>query len=214
MLPRLFPLLLLGLVAARAADSKAPAPAVELFDHKDLAGWTYVNPSGAPIAKVCHVTPQGVLRVKGKPIGYLVANGTYTNYRLHVEWRWTSRNPRSNGGILVNICSGPIDRKTWPCCLQVQWKVNRAGDYLPMAGYTFAELPTGATQTDRQQPSSEKPMGQWNSADVLCQDGTVVCRINGVLQNRATAVSAASGQIGLQLEGYPYEVRSIRLEPL
>jgi hypothetical protein len=38
--------------------------------------------------------------------------------------------------------------------------------------------------------------------------------INGVKQNRVTGCTPASGRIGLQLEGTPFELRNVRLETL
>jgi hypothetical protein len=207
-----------GFVAALRARS--PATAMDLFNGKDLAGWSLVTSQNADIASVCHVTADGVMTVAGKPIGYLLAAGTYSNYKLHVEWRWPADAVRnSNSGILIHIASGPIDRNTWPLCFQVQTKLNRGGDILPMAGATFAEplsTPPGTKnpQINRQNPSSEKPLGEWNVCDVVCRDGALDCTLNGVVQNHVTGCKPAAGQIGIQLEGFPYELRNIRIEPL
>lgn len=221
----LLPVLLLAVVLApavspslRAAPNPAAAPAavINLFNGHDLAGWEYVTLGHATLADVCRVLPGGILAVAGKPIGWLAAPGTYRNYRLHVEWRWTAK--PGNSGVLVHISSGPKDR-VWPLCLQIQTKTQRAGDLLPMAGFTFAEPlstpPRARTpQLDRRQPASEKRAGEWNSCDIVCRDGAVECSINGVRQNRVTHCVPDSGRIGLQLEGAPYEARNLRLEPL
>jgi hypothetical protein len=205
---------------AASAHAQSPSAPADLFNGKDLTGWSLVTSKGADIATVCHVTPDGVMTVAGKPIGYLLADGTYSNYKLHAEWRWPADAVKnSNSGFLIHIASGPIDRNTWPLCFQVQTKLNRGGDILPMAGATFAEplsTPPGARtpQIDRQHPSSEKPLGEWNVCDVVCRDGTLECTINGVMQNRVTGCKPAAGQIGIQLEGFPYELRNIRIEPL
>jgi len=42
----------------------------------------------------------------------------------------------------------------------------------------------------------------------------VIAVVNGVEQNHATHCSKSSGQIGLQLEGYPFEIRVLRLTPM
>ena len=117
---------------ATSLHAQAPAAAADLLNGKDLTGWTLVTSLPSDIAVVCHVAADGTVAVAGKPVGYLLAAGTYTNYRLHVEWRWpASAAKNSNGGVLVHISSGPIDRKTWPLCFQVQTKLLRAGDLLP-----------------------------------------------------------------------------------
>jgi hypothetical protein len=217
MTPRvlLLGILLAGrLVSGASAGEPGVTEAAMLFNGRDLTGWTLVASVAKDIHAVCRVTPDGVLAATGKPVGYLLADGTYADYRLHAEWRWTSTNPQSNSGFLVHVSSGPIDRHTWPLCLQIQTKVGRAGDLIPMAGFAFAELPPGAKQTDRTQPASERPLGQWNICEIICRGDTVECTINGVMQNRATGCSRRSGRIAIQLEGYPFELRNVRLEPL
>ena len=191
-----------------------------LFDGKTLSGWSLVSTPATDIATVVHVTKDGTLAVDGKPVGYLLIDGSYDTYRLHVEWRWPADAKKtSNSGFLIHIHSGPIDRGTWPQCLQVQTKLTRAGDLLPMAGFTFAEAlstPPGAKtpQLDRRFPSSEKPLGEWNTCEVVCKAGTVECSINGVVQNTVTGCNPSSGSIGIQLEGTPFELRAVTLSPL
>ena len=160
------------------------------------------------------------MAVAGKPIGYILATGTYSNYRLHIEWRWPADAVKSsNSGVLIHIASGPIDRNTWPLCFQVQSKLNRAGDILTMAGAAFTEplsTPPGskAPQLNRQHEADESPLGEWNVCEVVCRDGALDCTINGVPQNHVTGCRPAAGRIGVQLEGFPYELRNIRIEPL
>jgi hypothetical protein len=212
---------LLSCVAlAVSAQAQTPA-ATDLFNGKDLTGWSLVTPDHTAIAAVCHVTAEGAMAVAGKPVGYLLADGTYKNYQLHVEWRWPADAVKnSNSGVLVHIASGPIDRNTWPLCFQVQNKITRAGDLIPMGGAKFAEAlstaPGAVTpQLYRQhKDSSEKPLGEWNTCDIVCRDGVLECAINGVAENRVTGCQPAAGQIGIQLEGFPYELRNIRIAPL
>jgi hypothetical protein len=197
----------------------AAAPA-ELFNGKDLTGWELVASRAADLAVVCHVTADGVMAVVGKPVGYLATAGTYQNYRLLLEYRWTAKSDRpANGGVLVHIASGPVDRDTWPLCFQIQTKEGRAGDLLPMAGAKFAEAlstaPDAKTpQLDRIGLNSEKPVGEWNSVEIVCRGDTIACSINGVRQNRATKCEPQAGKIGIQLEGFPFELRNLRLTPL
>jgi hypothetical protein len=183
----------------------------------DFAGWSFVSPASVPLASVAHPQPDGAIALEGKPLGYVQTARTWTNFRLHVEWRWTGR--PGNGGILVAIATGPVDRHLWPRCLQIQTKHGRAGDLLPMAAATFAEPlstpPDAATPIrDRVATGSEKPAGEWNACDVVARDGTFEVRINGVLQNQATHCDPAAGRIGLQFEGAPYAVRNLRIEAL
>jgi len=217
---RLLPSVALFACAAALVRAEAPAKSVELFNDQDLSAWEYVTPDkAATLATVCTVKSDGVLAVAGKPVGYLATKSSYGNYRLHVEYRWPADAAKnSNGGVLLHIASGPIDRNTWPLSLQVQTKLTRFGDLLPMAGAAFAEPLTSAPgktpQLDRQKPDSEKPLGEWNAIDVVCRGDTVEVSVNGVAQNRVTGCKPAAGRIGFQLEGMPYELRNLRFTPL
>lgn len=158
----------------------------------------------------------GVIAVAGKPAGFIATRASYTNYRLHVEWRWTGK--PGNGGVLLHIASGPKD-KVWPYSQQVQTKHGFAGDLLPMAGASFNEALTSAPGAypaikAKMAADSEKPVGEWNSMDVTCRDGAIDVVINGVAQNHVTGAKPSSGPIGFQLEGTPYQLRKLRIEPL
>ncbi len=197
----------------------AAAP-VDLFNGRDLTGWELVANPATDISLACHVVDGGVIAVAGKPVGYLLAAGSYANYRLHVEYRWPAEAARnSNSGVMVHISSGPVDRNTWPVCYQIQTKINRAGDLLPMAGARFAETlstaPEATTpQLDHLGLVSEKALGEWNSVDVVCRGGTIQVSINGIFQNKITHCTQHAGRIGIQLEGFPFELRNLRLTPL
>ena len=213
-------LTLLSSVLSIFGTALAAAPAIDLWNGRDLTGWEFVSPSPADIKTVCIIKPDGVLAVAGKPVGYLVTTGSYENYRLHVEYRWPADAVNnSNSGVLVHVASGPVDRDTWPLCFQVQTKVTRVGDLLPMAGAKFAEplstAPSARTpQLERRQPDSEKPLGEWNSLDLVCRGDALEVSINGVLQNTVTRCEPRAGKIGIQCEGFPYELRHFRLTPL
>jgi hypothetical protein len=208
-------LLLVGAVfLAAALHAETPISVTPLFADKDFAGWKYVSPGAEQIVQICQFLPSGVVAVTGKPNGYLATTKSYENYRLHVEWRWPEK--PGNGGVLVHIVDGPMDR-IWPISFQVQTKNTRVGDLLPMSSAKFAEAPTPEikpTQLARSGPDSEKAVGEWNSCDLVCRGDTIEVTINGVAQNKVTKCVPASGQIGFQLEGTPFELRNVKIEPL
>jgi hypothetical protein len=204
-------------VLALLALATTPAPAAEpreLFDGHDFAGWEFTTNPATAIDTVCTVRGDGVIAAAGAPVGYIATTASYANYRLHVEWRWPGK-PGRNGGVLVHISSGPKDR-AWPLSFQVQTKDQFAGDLLPMAGATFAEpltsAPGAATPIKAHTaPGSEKPVGEWNTADITCRSDTIEVTINGVVQNRVTGCSLHEGKIGFQFEGAAFELRHITL---
>jgi hypothetical protein len=205
---RLIPLFLLLAVRLTAETANLLA---------DLAGWEYLTPDHATLAEVCVVKPDGVLAVAGKPNGYLATVASHANYRLHAEWRWPDK--PGNGGVLVHISSGPIDRNIWPRCYQVQTKNKFVGDLLPMADAKFAEALSTPPEAkppllSHSAPDSEKPAGEWNACDIVCRGDTIEVTINGVRQNKVTDYSVHEGKISIQLEGTPFELRNVTLAPL
>ena len=192
------------------------ATAADLFNGSDFSGWQLQTTPATPLENAFHMLPDGVIASTGKPSGFLATTDSYRNYRLHVEWRWSGK--PGNGGILLHISPGPMDR-VWPVSLQVQTKNGNAADLLPMSSGTFYEPLTSAPGAEPRikahtAADSERAVGEWNECDIVSRDGTVEVTLNGILQNRITHSDPASGRIGFQLEGTPYELRHIELTPL
>lgn len=208
----------LAALVAGLLNPLAPAaepPGRDLFSD-GLAGWELIAPAAAELATACTVRADGVVACAGKPTGFLATRTAHRDYRLHVEWRWTGQ--PGNGGVLVHISPGPMDR-AWPLSLQVQTKHRSVGDLLPMAAAAFAEPLTSAAGAApriraRTGPDSEKPAGEWNACDIVCAGDSLTVTVNGVLQNRVTGCSPREGRIGFQFEGAPFELRNVRLAPL
>lgn len=211
-----YPVVLVFSLSLLAAAGRA-APAAQMFNGHDLAGWELVTVPAVDIEAVCTLKPDGVIAVAGKPVGYLATTATHANYRLHAEWRWPGK--PGNSGVLLHISGGPAHGTAWPVCFQMQLKSTRAGDMLPMCGAGFAEklstAPGAKTpQLDRAAGSSEKPAGEWNTCDITCRGDTIEVVVNGVRQNTVTHAQPAAGRVGFQLEGAPFELRQVRLAPL
>ena len=188
-----------------------------MWKSTDVPQWEMISNSAVAIDSVYKIESDSVLTVAGKPVGYLETINSFGNYKLHLEYRWPNDAAKnSNSGILVHIASGPIDRNLWPTCFQIQTKITRAGDMLPMAGAAFTEPlstpPDAKTpQLERQHSDSEKPLGEWNIVEITCMKDTVECMVNGIVQNRVTKCYPHSGKIGIQLEGTPFQLRNIWL---
>lgn len=59
----------------------------------------------------------------------------------------------------------------------------------------------------------EKPVGQWNKAEIICKGDTVVCLLNGQIVNQATRSSFTSGKLLFQCEGAEVFFRRIEMYP-
>jgi hypothetical protein len=213
-------LLLIPCIAAAQAVATAlqpipwPAPAgsVQLWNGQDLTGWT-------PYFKDGIVPPPGfwsaagsVLHLAGKPTGYLRTDKSFANYHLHTEWRWLAKAKSgiNNSGIFVT--QHPPD-VVWPYSVQVQLKAQCAGDLISQGGLFFPAGKSNPT-IKKMADANEKPDGEWNGADIYCRGASIEVFINGLRQNFVDQLPSGSGQIALQVEGYPVEFRNIWLEQL
>jgi len=199
-----------SLSAQQDEISITPTNKIELFDGKSLSGWTFVSrDTNEPAASIWSVT-NGVIACQGRPNGYARTLRSYRDYELHAEWRFPAGS--GNSGVFLHV--NPPD-KVWPLCLEAQLQSGSAGEVRCNGGSRVNELTVKFPKSvPRRQPSSEKPVGEWNSYDIVCRSNTVTIRVNGVLQNEVTGSSVSSGAIGLQAEGKPVEFRNIMLAPL
>lgn len=213
-------LIFLAATLGRAQDSEPVYPpnqsremTVVLFNQKDLSGWTYFPKDSTNSSPTWSVT-NGVIHCTGQPNGFIRTTGVYSNYFLTVEWRFVKIAPNAdNSGILVHLQPGD---KIWPQCVQVQGKHTRQGDIFLMEGAEAKEH----KGMDKNTPvpfrgeSMERPVGEWNKAEIICKNNKVTAFINGKLLNEVTECTLNSGHIGIQSEGGELEIRSIAYSPL
>ena len=190
---------------------------VPLFNGKDFSGFTFFMLGNADPLKTWSVN-NGVIHCTGKPAGYLRTTQIVSNYFLTVEWRFVKIAPNAdNTGILVHIQSPD---KVWPQSIEVQGKSERQGDLFFIGGADSKEH-KGLTANipllkrgDLVERPVEKPIGEWNKAEVICLHGKVECFINGKFMNEATECTLDAGYIGIQSKGAEIEIRSIIFSPL
>jgi hypothetical protein len=191
-----------------------PKEKIMLWNGKDLTGFKpFTDDKNVDPATTWSVA-DGMIRCTGKPNGYMRTEVAYANYLLHVEWRWPEQG--GNSGVLIHM-SGPDN--VWPKSLECQLHSGNAGDFWVIGGIETSEhvkagQRVNGRRTIKLKDSSEKPMGQWNTYDIICKDDWIVVFVNGVLQNVATKCSATSGRICLQSEGTSVQFRNIYIEPL
>jgi hypothetical protein len=187
-----------------------PREKTELWNGCDLAGWKlFVEDESVDAGTVWSVR-EGVIHCAGKPFGYMRTLADYTDYKLHVEWRWAEE--PTNSGIFVHMSEPDM---IWPESIECQLYAGHAGDLITIGNTDFKEREDKSKRVvGKKTESSEKPPGEWNEADILCSGDTVRIFVNGVLQNEATETNVTSGKICLQSEGSPIEFRNVYVEPL
>jgi len=216
-LPLLLVTLAVWITPALAEDQAAkpivPTARIDLFNGKDFTGWTFYNKDNADPKKTWNVA-DGLIHCTGKPTGYIRTEKDYRNYKLTAEWRFVKIAPKAdNGGILVHM---QLPDKQWPPCIQCQGKHEAVGDLFLMGGAESKEhLGTDAnTPLAKKGDSAEKPVGEWNTCELICSGNSVKVFVNGKPMNETTESTVTSGKIGFQCEGAEFEVRQVYIEPL
>lgn len=204
---------MLGLLCAGGFAEESET---KLFNGKDFTGWKFeMEGEGNDPANTWSVV-EGVIVCKGSPAGVIRTEKDYENYELSVEWRWPEGKEAGNSGLLVH-CSSSREMGIWPKSLEVQLQANHAGDFW-MIGESVKVAdrePEGRrfVRLVGDEPV-EKPVGEWNTMTVVCEADQIEVRVNGILVNQGSEISARSGAISLQSEGSEVHFRGIVLKPL
>lgn len=188
-----------------------------LFNGKNLKGWmVYVNDPKINQAEYFYVK-DGVIETTGVPAGYLRTKKEFSNYRLHVEWRYPEK--PVNSGIMLHV-TGPD--KIWVTHFQANLKHLSVGDFVvhgvgekaTIGGKEYVSTEKDKPAVPKMNPANEKPDGEWNDYDIVCKGNTVEIKVNGVIQNVATNCSLTKGAIALQAEGCKIQFRNLWIEKL
>lgn len=216
--------LFLGLAASAFAE---PVP---LFNGKDLAGWTVDVPEAdkKPDLEPSFIVRDGLLVSLGKPLGHLVTEKEYSDYRLTVEYRF----PKTGGncGVLVHASKPRALYDMFPQSIEVQMMSGHAGDFWCIQenievpdmekrrpakeGQKFGGGLQDARRIMNLTDDSEKPLGEWNTMVITCKGDTIRVEVNGTAVNSGSKSTATKGKIALQAEGTEVEFRKVVLEPL
>ena len=223
----LSPIALLLIPSCTPVDSST-APVVPLFNGVDLEGWHTDIPASEKRGELpaSFLVEDGVLVSRGKPLGHLITDESYEDYRLAVEYRWPGE--PGNCGVLVH-CSTP--RRLYgmfPQSIECQLHVGNAGDFwcigedirVPeMAARRGSEESWGVEEGQARRilnltDDSENPLGEWNLMIIECRGRSIDIWINGDHVNSGFECTAKQGQIAIQAEGAICEFRKLELTRL
>jgi hypothetical protein len=163
----------------------------------------------------------GMVRMYGENIGYLMTKKSYKNFELSLDYRWNIEekfhrdNSKKNSGVMYNI---PVDSpdNIWPKGIQFQIKENTTGDFIFLDRVTAKVngklVEAGASVTSAKFSSNESPYGQWNTIVIKSLNGKITQYLNGKLVNECVEASSIEGKISLNYEGSPIDFRNIQLK--
>jgi hypothetical protein len=203
---RTFTLFCLMMISSMAVSGQK-VKKTELFNGKDLKNWTFTLKDPSVDPATVFTVKEGVIHIKGDPFGYMRTKDAYSDYTLHVEWRYPE--VATNSGVFVH---GQSPDTIWLKCVECQLQAGNAGDFVCMNGADMNER-TDKTKrvVKKMTTSNEKAVGEWNTMEVKCIGNTIEVIVNGILQNKGTGLNIKSGYICLQSEGKDIEFRNVYL---
>ena len=217
--------LLLPLLALTAS-----AEPEAIFNGKDLSGWKADVPEadGKPDTPPSFIVRDGKLVSLGKPLGHLITEKEYANYRLTVEYRFPGKG--GNCGVLVHSSEPRMLYKMFPKSIEVQMQSGNAGDFWCIGenievpdmekrrpkkeGQAYGGGDKDARNIKNLTDDSEKPLGEWNTMVITCKQDTIIVQVNGTEVNAGTKCTASKDKIALHAEGTKVEFRKVELEPV
>lgn len=205
--------------------STLKAQELPLFNGKDLTGWHADVPEKDDNldAGPSFIVRDGMLVSLGKPLGHLITDKVYQNYRITTEYRFPGET--GNCGILVHASSPRALYEMFPQSIEVQMMHENAGDFWCIVedvkvdnmverrgpkeewGITEGENRRILNLTD----GSENPPGEWNRMIIECYEDKIKVWVNGDLVNEGYQATATEGQIAVQAEGAEVEFRKLNL---
>jgi hypothetical protein len=186
------------------SPKKIKTEQIKLFNGKDFSNWVFKMKNPAIDPTKVFTVQNGVIAMTGE-FGYMRTKEEYSDYTLHLEWRWPVE--ATNSGVFIHA---QLPDTIWSKAIECQLKAGNAGDFNCNGGSNMNERKEVAIRVvKRTGPSLEKPIGEWNTMEVACKANTIELFINGVSQNKGTGVFASKGFIGLQSEGKEIQFRNV-----
>ncbi len=183
---------------------------IQLFNGKDLSNWTFYLKDQTVDPSTVFTVKDDVINISGNPFGYMRTKEKYSDYKLHVEWRWPVE--ATNSGVFVH---GQEPDAIWLKCIECQLMAGNAGDFVCMNGADIAERSDKTKAVVKKNAeSTEKPVGEWNTMEVTCKGNIIEVIVNGVLMNKGTNCNITNGSICLQSEGKDIQFRNVYITKL
>jgi mono/diheme cytochrome c family protein len=189
-----------------------------LFNGRDFSGWGFLLGSNCtPRPEGCGQTEpgttfqveKGMVVCSGTPIGYMYPPKKYLNFTLRLEYRFepypgmeSEDQYFGNSGYLIFM----KEHRVFPEMLEVQ------GMNLEIMDIRASKKSTVYTVDTEARKRAVRPVGQWNTVEIVSKDGEVRNYLNGVLVSQVTHHEYGPGYIGLQSEGAKIYWRNIRIK--
>jgi cytochrome c2 len=211
-----------GRELAHDLDAMRATPLLEpgfeaVFNGKDFTGLKFVlgaNCRPKPLG-CAQTTPGTTFRIDkgqvintGTPYGYMYTEKQYLNFTLRLDYRFTPVPGVDDSEFLGN--SGYLlfikEHQVWPKYIEIQGQHTGVLGVLSTGGRAVFTVDNDARQRVM------KPVGAWNSVEIVSAGGQIKSSLNGVLISTVTEHEYTAGHLGFQAEGSEITWRNIRIK--
>ena len=191
-----------------------------LFNGKNFAGMKFfLGPNCKPAPDGCgKIDPEpifsvrdGVLVCSGQTHGYWYTEKRYLNFTLRFDYRYVPPHGWDGNDAIFSGQSGyhlfVTDHDIWPKAIEIQ---GRNFDTLSPIGVN-AQIK--ATDDEDARRRARKALGQWNSVEIISNNGEVRSSLNGVLVSVVSEHEFTEpGHIAFESQGTEIHWRNIRIK--
>lgn len=155
-------------------NNNAEAGWVSLFDGKTLQGWHTYNGTGVGGAWKAE---DGVLHLDanakkaGQQGGDIVTNEEFENFHLKLDWKIS---PGGNSGVIFYSKEDPQYSAMWHTGPEMQILDNSAHSDAKIVKHRTGDLYDLITSKE-----AAKPVGEWNTAEIVSNNGKLEFYLNG-----------------------------------
>ncbi len=160
----------------------------------------------------------------GHPIGVIRSEKKYENFLMHIEWRHMEAGGNSGTFVWSNAEPGKnrLPNGVEVQMLELDWVEQHIKEGVkPPIAYVHGEVfGVGGVEIVPDTPRGTrsksienrcKGIGEWNTYDVVCVDGTIKLSVNGKFVNGISKASQKNGYICLESEGAEIHFRNIKI---
>lgn len=219
-------LLLFSLLVLSACTQQGPK-SKSLINGTDLSGWHVDVPEMDTNTDAVNpfIIRDGMLVTLGTPLGHIITDAEYENYRFEIEYRFTKE--AGNGGVMLHSSTLRAVNDLFPQSLEVQMMHENVGDFwcfqedieVPNMEERRGPKENWGSTADKQRNvpklvDAENPAGEWNNLVIESVGDEVKVWLNNVLVNYGYNCTSTKGKIALQSEGVEIEFKRVELTPI
>ena len=190
-----------------------------VFNGRDLAGFGFLlgynctpRPSGCGQTEpgTTFTVQNGIIMYSGSPEGYMYTQKKYLNFTLRFDYRYKPHEGMDSDAdyytdsgywFFIN------DLQVWPKAIKIHGMNSQVLAVEPLDTKVTSTEDEGARQR------ALKPIGQWNSVEIVSNDGQIRSSLNETLISVVTQHEfKGPGHIGFQSEGGAIDWRNIRIK--